>query len=218
MLRMKITMWGPLRFLATQKGTGGVISDCRKKIPRSHDTCLYFQGTKGFRFLILINWPGRLIFETTLQWKSHWKTQRSILSYMWSSLNWFRQLDPILCLVFFFQTDSQCPKLDPAVGANCLSVTRLGKSHSKGNRMLKFHCSCLISVASTLSSIAKFISAHWACAHILGACVTVTRAEIPRHLYQMASTDTSTDLDFLLQPGCSYPCVHTNALKYQIIF
>lgn len=84
--------------------------------------------------------------------------EHSVLHVEFSKL--VQTAGPHFVFGFFFQTDSQCPKLDPAVGTNCLSVTRLGKSHSKGNRMLKFHCSCLISVASTLSSIAKFISAH----------------------------------------------------------
>lgn len=82
---------------------------------------------------------------------------------MWSSLNWFRQLDPILCL--FFQTDSQCAKRDPAVCTNCISVTRLdvvflGIFHLKEKRMLKSHCSCLIIVVSMLYLVREHSSPH----------------------------------------------------------
>lgn len=139
---------------------------------------------------------------------------------MWTSLNWCRQLDPILCL--FFQTDSWCSKLDPSVCTNCIPTTRLdvvflgGKSHLKGKRTLKSHCSCCITAVWKLCLVRGHSS--WYTKPVLvswGHVVQLLELKCPGQSCQIASEDSQMGWYLLLHPSCSHTCVHKNALKYQ---
>ena len=124
----------------------------------------------------------------------------------------------------FFQTDSQCSKLDPAVCTNCISVTRLdvvflGKSHLKRKRMLKSHWSCLITAVSMLCLVgqcsspqSKPVLMFW------GHVAPLPELKCPEQLCKGASLKTPPWIctsSFCTQPCCSYSCVYTNALKQQ---
>lgn len=107
-----------------------------------------------------------------------------------SSLNWFRQLDPISC--FFVQTDSQCSKPNPAVGTNCFSVSRLdivfwGTCHLKGKRLPESCSFCFSTGVSMPYSVKSVHFGHQACADMLETCCPYTRIQCSEQPGQMAS-------------------------------